>query len=172
MASTYGPQVMFDLPSGEDAAQRIASTCGLEQPGESTTWGKHSGEAPDDVRSAIYDALRAAYGGWVEAWELLPRRVEYSSARLEVTLAPVTDVYSDEGEGPGVDDGPRQRLLATLDEYHEELGAHQVETEALLTETEGDEDTLREELERLEKEGEVYQPAPDVYRRTGAEPEA
>ncbi|AGM11780.1 hypothetical protein M201_gp03 [Haloarcula californiae tailed virus 2] len=167
MASTYGPQVVFDLPSGEDAAQRIASTCGLES-GEATTWGKHSGEAPDDVRSAIGDALMAAYGGWVDPWALLPRRVDYDAARLEVTLAPVASAYEDEGEGPEVGDSPRQRLLGTLSEYHDELGADQVEREALLEETEGDEDTLREELERLEREGEVYQPAPDVFCRTGA----
>jgi len=62
--------------------------------------------------------------------------------------------------------GPRQRLLATLTEYHEELGAESVAEQDLLMDTEGDEDTLRAELERLVRWGEVYQPHENHYRRT------
>lgn len=167
MPSTYGPQVTFDLPSGEDAAQRIADTVGLED-GEYETWAQ-GGEAPDDVRSALYDALRHEFDHGIDAWSLLPRRVEWDGARVTVTLAPVSTLYEDEGDGPQVDNGPRQRLLATLDEYHEELGANSVKRSDLLEETTGDVDTLREELERLEKKGEVYQPSESFYRRTGAE---
>jgi len=65
-------------------------------------------------------------------------------------------------------DSPRQRLLATLTEYHEGLGVESMSEQALLAETEGDEDVLREALERLEKQGEVYQPSDNHYRRTGA----
>lgn len=65
-------------------------------------------------------------------------------------------------------DSPRQRLLATLTEYHEGLGANSVAEQDLLKDTEGDEETLREALERLEKQGEVYQPSDNHYRRTGA----
>ena len=167
MPSTYGPQVTFDLPSGEDAAQRIADTVGLED-GEYETWAQ-GGEAPDDVRSALYDALRHEYDHGIDAWSLLPRRVEWDGARVTVTLAPVSTLYDDEGDGPEVDPGPRQRVLRTLKEYHEQLGANEVATSDLLAETVGDVDTLREELERLETRGEVYQPSDGYWRVTGAE---
>lgn len=165
--STYGPQIVFDLPSGGDAAQQVASACALDAH-ESETWGKHSGEAPDDVRAAIGDALRATYGGWVDPWTLLPRRVEYGPARVEVTMVREDEVYEDDTEQE-VDEGPRQRLLATLREYHEGLGAPSVAEDDLLTETQGDRATLREELAVLEKRGEVYQPSANQYRITDAE---
>lgn len=166
MAATYGPRATFDLPSGSDAAKRIAATAGVED-GEAATWQKND-EAPDDVRSALYDAIRAEFDGWGPDWELYPRRVEKDGARLEVTFAPVVDVYSPEDELPEVQPGPRQRLLATLDEFHHELDANMVKRSDLLDETEGDVDTLLEELNRLEQEGEVYQPDESFYRRTGA----
>lgn len=168
MASTYGPQVTFDLPSGEAAAEHIRETLGLGN-GEQVQWSKRN-ECPDDVRSALGDALRHEYGGWVNPWELLPREVRHDGARVRVTLAPLQQEYED--DGPEVQEGPRQRLLATLREYHHELGAHQVEEDALLEETPGDRATLREELAVLERQGEVYQPQPTVYRLTSASPEA
>lgn len=169
MASTYGPEVTFDLPSGEDAAQQVADACGLS-PHESERWSKRGGEAPDDTRAAIHDALRYEYGGWVDGWQMLPRKVEYGGARLEVTMVPEDDVYP-EGEEPEVQENPRHRLLDTLREYHQELGANTVAEDDLLDETAGDRATLREELARLEQQGEVYQPTPNQYRITSAEVE-
>lgn len=163
MTSTYGPRVTFDLPSGSASAQRIASTAGLDQQ-ETARWSKREGEAPDDVRAAIEDALRVEYGGWVDVWPLLPRRVEYGPARLEVELAVVEDEYPD--DGPEVQPSPRQRLLETLRHYHEDLHANEVAVSDLLAETEGDVDTLRQELERLERQGFVYERTQGYVRRT------
>jgi len=158
----------YELRSDTDAAEKVASSTNTSE-GATTTWDE-DGECPDDVRAAVYDALKAAFGGGLEVWELLPREVQHGSEYVRVTLVPLTEVYQAEQEVE-VDDGPRKRLLATLREYHEELGADQVEREALLEETEGDEATLLEELERLEQQGEVYQPAPDTFRITSAQVE-
>lgn len=163
--STYGPTVVFDLPSGGDAAQRVAEAAGVFHR-ETETWGKHSGEAPDDVRAAIGDALRHEFGGWVDPWSLLPRRVEYGAARIEVEMVPESDVYPEDDQE--VEKGPKQRLMETLNEYHHEKQANTVAEDTLLAETVGDRDTLREELAALEQRGEVYQPQPNQYRVTSA----
>lgn len=161
--STYGPEVTFDLPSGSDAAEKVRQAAGVEVR-ETQQWRKND-EAPDDVRAAIGDALRAAYGGWIQPWKLLPREVEYSPSRVKVTLVPYEETYEAEDE-QAVGTGPRQRLLQTLREYHEELGAKTVAERDLLAETPGDTSTLREELARLERQGEVYQPDENWYAAT------
>lgn len=159
MEGSTPPQVLFDLPSDTDAAQQVVDACGLDLDGSATY--DEDGEAPDDVRAAIGDALRATYGGWVEPWDLLPRRVEYTG-RVEVTLVRVKDVYEDPAEQP-VAPGPRLRLKATLTDALDE-GQDGLPEYTLLSNTPGDINTLREELAELERRGEVYQPEPNHYR--------
>lgn len=161
---TPSATITFHLPADTEAEQRVAATCDLTADGV-RTWGPETGEAPDDVRGAIGDVLRATYGGWVNPWALLPRRVEYDGDLLEVVMLPITEGYENEAE-IDVAEGPRKRLRRTLREYHEELGADQVKEDALLSETLGDRNTLREELAELERRGEVYQPHPNLYALT------
>lgn len=165
MASTYAPEVTFDLPSGSDEAQEVRRAVGLRD-SESETWGKHSGECPDDLRSTIGHAVASAYDGCIDPWLLVPRRVEYDGARVRVKFAVESDVYPP-GEEPDVADSPEQRVLETLREYHEELHANEVATQDLLDETAGEQATLRQALAELERRGEVYQPDPEHYRITG-----
>jgi hypothetical protein len=158
-------RVRFDLPSGTDAAEKVTRSTNTDR--KETTQYERNDECPDDVRAAVYDALKAAFGETLDVWALLPRKVAHGPRHVSVTLVPVTVVYLDEQEQT-VADGPRQRLLATLDEYQQERQANMVAVQVLVAETEGDEATLHEELDRLERQGEVYQPEVGHYRRTGA----
>jgi len=79
-------------------------------------------------------------------------------------------VSEDERAGDAAAEGtPEQRLLDTLLEYHQELGSPEVAQGDLLAGTTGDEDRLLAALERLERQGEVYRPAPDHIRATHPE---
>jgi len=157
-------RVRFDLPSDTEAAEKLARSTNTDR--KETTQYEKDDECPDDVRAAVYDTLKAAFGDTLDVWALLPRKVANGPSYVSVTLVPVTSVYVNEQE-QAVVDGPRQRLLATLDEYQQERQANMVAVQVLMAETEGDEATLHEELERLEQQGEVYQPEVGHYRRTG-----
>lgn len=165
MAATYAPEVTFDLPSGSDEAQEIRRAVGL-QASESETWGKHSGECPDDLRSTIGHAVAKATDGCLDPWLLVPRRVEYDGARVHVMFAVESDVYPP-GEQAEVQKSPEQRVLAAIREYHHELGADEVAGDDIVQETQGEEATLRSALAVLERRGEVYQPTEGFYRITG-----
>jgi hypothetical protein len=156
----------FDLPSGTDAAEKLARSTNTDQK-EITQYEKDD-ECPDDVRVAVYEALQAAFGETLDVWALLPRKVAHGPSYVSVTLVPATAAYlSEQEQEQAVADGPRQRLLATLEEHHRECQANMVAVQVLVAETEGDEATLHAELERLEQQGEVYQPEVGHYRLTG-----
>ena len=90
--------------------------------------------------------------------------------------------HEHEGEGEGTSEhehpafpeaaaepGAETRLLATLYEYHHELGADSVCEADLLAQTPGDEAKLEAALDRLLVRGEVYRPREREYVATSAE---
>jgi hypothetical protein len=159
-----GARVRFDLPSGTPAAEEISEVTNTG-PGQSIRYGKGD-ECPDDVRAAVYDAIKTAFGNNLNLWYLLPREVVYTPEYVAVTMVPVNSAYASEPDME-VQGGPRQRLLATLSEYHAN-GTDVVAVADVLANTMGDVATLRRELERLEQRGAVYQPTTGCYRRTEA----
>lgn len=168
MTATYGPQVTFDLPSGADGAQQIAEELGVDV-GESVTWGKQSGEASQAVRAAIKRALGDVYGYEPDTWQLLPRKVTRTEARVEVRMAPVDSQYEDEPMPVGVlpDEKPRHAVLAAIGQLHKR-GQPAVSAEDL-EERLGDSlagPQIDEALDSLEQMGSIYQREPGKWRRT------
>ena len=157
-ALTYTPP-----PSGAGAEQ-ILEALGLAQ-GEEVQY-RPDHEAPDDLRATLYDAISYEFDQEMGGWELLPRSIQHEDEVLRVTMVPLLAVYEAE-QDQEPEAAPRERVLEMMDEYHQEAREDTVPLAEILEQTPGAEPTVLEAVERLEREGEVYQPKDGEYRRTG-----
>lgn len=164
MTTAEAPAVTYTLPTSGAGAEHIVEALGLES-GEEVQY-RPDHEAPDDLRSTLYDAISHAFDQQMGSWELLPREVQHEGDHLRVRMVPLLAVYEAEQEQQP-EAAPRERVLAMMDEYHQEQRGDTVPLADILEQTPGTEPTVLEAVERLEREGEVYQAQDSEYRRTG-----
>lgn len=166
MSTTEAPAVTYALPTSSDGAQAIIDALGLEQ--DEVVQYRQDNEAPDDLRNTLYDAISHGFDQQMGGWELLPRKVHRREPVLRVKMVPVLAVYEAETEVEP-EQPPRQRVLTMMDEYHQEAREDYVPLADILQGTPGDEATVLEAVQRLEREGEVYTTDEDgdEYRRVG-----
>ncbi len=81
--STYGPEVTFDLPSGDDRVQQLVEVADVEHGG---TQHYRNGEyVDDDLRDALHEAVRAATHGRVDLSGFELQTIDHAAARVEIT---------------------------------------------------------------------------------------
>ncbi len=169
MSTTEAPAVTYALPTSSAGGEHILESLGLD-PDEVVEWGPDH-ECPDDLRSTLYDAISHGFDQQMAGWELLPRKVHRHQDVVRVSMVPVFVQYEDEREVEP-QQSPRQRVLAVMDEYHQEQREDYVPREALFQGTQADQGTVNEAIERLLREGEIYavgdgEREAQRYRRTG-----
>lgn len=164
MSTTEAPAVEYALPRSEDAAQAIASALDVDV-GERVTW-ETGCECPDDIRSTLYDAISHGFDAPMAGWHLLPREVRHEEHVLRVRMVPVLVIYESEQEQEP-QESPRRRVLTMMDEYHQEAREDTVPMEAIESGTPGSTATVHEAVERLLREGEIYESGDGEFRRTG-----
>lgn len=156
MSSSETPAVTYSLPSDSEGGQAITDTLHLIE-GNTVRYSEND-EAPDDVRNTLYDAISHEFEQQMAGWDLLPRSVAHQGAFITIEMQPVFTEYEDEAE-VGTQDAPRKRVIETLREWALEYDEREVPVRVAHQECPGDESTITEAIERLKREGELYQPA-------------
>jgi len=81
--STYGPEVTFDLPSGDDRVQQLADTADVEY--GDTQHYRQGDDVDDDLRAALREAILPATHGRVDLSGFELHTIDHSAARVEIT---------------------------------------------------------------------------------------
>jgi hypothetical protein len=81
--STYGPEVVFDLPSGDDRVQQLLEAADIEY-GSSRHY-RSGDHVEDDVTTALHEAVTQATKGHVQLDGFELHSITYETARVEIT---------------------------------------------------------------------------------------
>lgn len=81
--STYGPEVTFDLPSGDDRVQDLLDAADCDY-GETQRY-RNGVEVGDDLRTALQEAIGPATHGRVNLSGFELHTIDHSAARVEIT---------------------------------------------------------------------------------------
>jgi hypothetical protein len=80
--STYGPELTFDLPSGDERVQELLDAADIEH-GETQRY--RDGHVGEDLRAALRAAIRPATHDRVSLSGFELHFIEHSAARVEIT---------------------------------------------------------------------------------------
>ncbi|WP_135852588.1 hypothetical protein [Halorussus salinus] len=97
---TYGPEVTFDLPSGDDRVQDLLDAAGVEY-GDAVHY--RTTPVADEITEALEAAVARATKGYIDLSEFDLHTINYESARVEITGSfghptPASDFESFTGE--------------------------------------------------------------------------
>jgi hypothetical protein len=81
--STYGPEIVFDLPSGDERVQELLDAADCEY-GETQRY-RRSDDVDDDLRTALEAAIKPATHDRVSLSGFELHTIEHSAARVEIT---------------------------------------------------------------------------------------
>ncbi|WP_134668981.1 hypothetical protein [Halorussus marinus] len=80
---TYGPEVTFDFPSGDDRVQVLVEAVGLDYGESHHFWNSH--DVDDELRQALQEAITVATHGRVDLFGFELHTIDHTAARVEIT---------------------------------------------------------------------------------------
>ena len=81
--STYGPEIVLDLPSGDDRVQELVEVADVEY-GDSHHY-RRGDDVDDDLRRALREAIMPATHGRVDLSGFELHTIEWTTARVKIT---------------------------------------------------------------------------------------
>jgi hypothetical protein len=81
--STYGPEVTFDLPSGDDRVRQLVEAADVEY-GETQHY-RRGDDVDEDLRAALREAIKPATHDRVSLSGFELHTIDHAAARVEIT---------------------------------------------------------------------------------------